>query len=86
VSALPILALFFTLIVLKKRVWVAAATGLAVAFVGAVGFFGMPANLAVIAAGHGVVFGMLRIAWIIVTAIFLYNVSRATGQFEVMKD
>ena len=29
---------------------------------------------------------MLRIAWIIVASIFLYNVAVATGQFQVMKD
>ena len=47
--------------------------------------FGMPAPLVGAAAGHGVVFGLFRIAWIIVTSMFLYEVACATGQFEIMK-
>ena len=38
------------------------------------------------AAGHGFIFGLLRIAWIVVGSIFLYNVASETGQFQVMKD
>ena len=34
----------------------------------------------------GFVFGFLRIAWIIVASIFLYNVAVETGQFQVMKE
>src|SRR6187431_218704 len=85
VSALPVLTLFFVLVALKKRVWVAALSG----FVGAVALalfvFGMPGLLVGTAAVHGVIFGLMRIAWIVVGSIFLYNVACETGQFEVMK-
>ena len=37
--------------------------------------FGMPAALVGTAAVHGVIFGLLRIAWIIVASIFLYNIA-----------
>jgi lactate permease len=86
VAALPVLTLFFVLVVLKKRVWVSALAGLIAAAVLAAGVFRMPAVLVAGAAGHGFVFGMLRIAWIIVTSMFLYNLACATGQFQVMKD
>ena len=33
----------------------------------------------------GVVFALLRIVWLIVAAVFLYDITVATGQFEVMK-
>ena len=46
----------------------------------------MPAVLVGTAAVHGVIFGLMRIAWIVVASIFLYNVACETGQFEVMKD
>ena len=46
----------------------------------------MPAVLVATAAAHGVVFGVMRIAWIVVASIFLYNVASTTGQFQVMKD
>ncbi len=51
----------------------------------AVGVFGMPASLAFAAAGHGVVFAAFRIVWLIVAAVFLYDIAVATGQFDVMK-
>src|SRR5687768_6070798 len=86
VAALPVLTLFFVLVGLKKRVWVAALSGLLVAVALALTVFGMPVVLVTTAAGHGFIFGVMRIAWIVVGSIFLYNVACATGQFQVMKD
>jgi lactate permease len=86
VSALPVLTLFFVLVGLKKRVWVAALSGLMMAVALALLVFKMPAVLVTTAAGHGFIFGLLRIAWIVVGSIFLYNVATETGQFQIMKD
>jgi len=86
VSALPVVTLFFVLVALKKRVWVSALSGFVVAVTLALFVFGMPAVLVGTAAVHGVMFGLMRIAWIVVGSIFLYNVACETGQFEVMKD
>ena len=86
VAALPVLTLFFVLIVLKKRVWMAALSGLAAALLLAGAVFGMPAGLIAAASLHGFIFGLFRIAWIIVASIFLYNVAVETGQFQVMKE
>ena len=86
VSALPVLTLFFVLVGLKKRVWVSAFSGLLMAVALALLVFKMPAVLVATAAGHGFIFGLLRIAWIVVGSIFLYNVASETGQFQVMKD
>jgi lactate permease len=85
-AALPVLTLFFVLLVLRKRVWVAASAGMAVAVVLALVAFGMPPRLVASACVLGVVFGLTRIAWIIVASIFLYQVAVETGQFQVMKD
>jgi len=86
VSALPVLTLFFVLVGLKRRVWVSALSGLLMAVTLALVVFGMPGVLVATAAGHGFIFGLLRIAWIVVGSIFLYNVASETGQFQVMKD
>ena len=85
-SALPVLTLFFVLVGLKKRVWVSALSGLLVAVALALLVFKMPVVLVTTAAGHGFIFGLLRIAWIVVGSIFLYNVASETGQFQIMKD
>jgi lactate permease len=86
VSALPVLTLFFVLLVLKRRVWVAAVSGLAVAIALAMTVFGMPSSMTAAACVHGFIFGLLRIAWIIIASIFLYNIAVETGQFQVMKE
>jgi lactate permease len=86
VSALPVLTLFFFLVVLRKRVWLCALAGLLVAAALALGMMRMPAPLVLAAVGHGFIFGIFRIAWIIVASMFLYNVACATGQFQVMKE
>ena len=86
VSALPVLTLFFVMLVLKMRVWLSALAGLIVAIALAVMVFRMPAILVVQASLLGFVFGLLRIAWIIVASIFLYQVAVETGQFQVMRE
>src|SRR5204863_2652052 len=37
------------------------------------------------AVGNGAAFGLLPIGWVVLMAIFLYNLTVATGQFEVVK-
>src|SRR5579864_3862643 len=86
VSALPVLTLFFVLLVLRKRVWVAALCGMIMAIGIALTTFRMPALLVGSAGALGVLFGLLRIAWIMMASIFLYNVAVETGQFKVMKE
>ena len=85
VAALPVVTLFFVLVALRARVWVAAFSGMVMAIALALAVFGMPAKLAGGAVVAGVVFGFFRIAWIIVASIFLYHVAVETGQFAVMK-
>ena len=86
IASIPVLTLFFVLVVLKARVWVSALCGMLAAVLLALLIFKMPAALVAGAAGHGFIFGMLRIAWVIIASIFLYNIAVQTGQFQVMKD
>src|SRR3954465_6642876 len=74
VAALPVITLFFTLIALRARVWIAALAGLLMAVLLALVVFRMPATMVLAAGALGVVFGLIRIAWIIVGSIFLYNI------------
>src|SRR3954447_11407724 len=86
VAALPVASLFFVLLALRARVWVAALAGMVMAIVLARVVFGMPGPLIAGATGLGVQFGFFRIAWIIIASIFLYEVAVETGQFKVMKE
>ncbi len=86
VATLPIVVLFGLLVGLKvKPHWCAAAGALTAAGV-AIGFFGMPPLLAAVSFGYGVAFGLLKIAWIVLAAVYLYDISVETGQFEIMKE
>src|SRR5437660_3411333 len=85
VAALPILVLFGLLAGLKiKRQWDSCAGALTAILV-AVAFFRMPLMLAAMSFGYGGAFGLLKIAWIVLAAVFLYDISVDTGQFEIMK-
>ena len=85
VAAVPVLVLLGLLASGKASAWGSAVAGLLAAMVAAVGVFGMPAGMAFAAAGHGLVFAAFRIVWLIVAAVFLYDIAVATGQFDVMK-
>src|SRR5213596_1466252 len=57
-----------------------------IAVVLALALFRMPGTMVAGACVLGFIFGLFRIAWIIVASIFLYNVAVETGQFQVMKE
>ena len=63
-----------------------AAAGAATALLCAAAVFGMPIKLAAASFFYGVGFGLLKIVWIVVAAVFLYDISVETGQFEIMKE
>lgn len=86
VAALPVVVLFGLLAGLRvKPHWCAIAGALTAVLVGIV-FFHMPVVLAMVSFGYGVAFGLLKIAWIVLAAVFLYDISVETGQFEIMKE
>lgn len=85
VAGLPVLVLLGLLASGKANAWQSALAGLTTALIAAVAGFGMPVGLAVAAAGYGVVFAVFRIVWLIVAAVFLYDIAVATGEFDVMK-
>jgi lactate permease len=86
VAALPILVLFGLLAGLRVKPHWCAIAGAATAVLVAVLVFGMPVSLAGMSFLYGVAFGVLKIAWIVLAAVYLYDVSVRTGQFEIMKE
>src|SRR6266403_1207317 len=86
VAALPILVLFGLLAGLRVKPHWCAIAGAATAVLVAVTVFGMPFALAGTSFLFGVGFGVLKIAWIVLAAVYLYDISVHTGQFEIMKE
>jgi len=85
VAALPIIVLLGLLAGLKVRPHWCAIAGAATAVAVAIFVFGMPVKLAFASLLYGGAFGLLKIVWIVIAAVFLYDISVETGQFEIMK-
>jgi lactate permease len=85
VAAIPVVVLLGCLGLLHLEAHRAALLGLAAALLVALAGFHMPPRLALAAAAYGAAFGLFPIGWIVLNAIFLYDITVATGQFEALK-
>ncbi|WP_431841276.1 L-lactate permease [Calidifontibacter indicus] len=85
VAMLPLLTVFVTLGALRWKAHWAGLTALAVSIVVAVLAFDMPANLAVLSATEGAVFGLFPIMWIVFCAIVLYQITVVSGRFDDLR-
>jgi lactate permease len=84
-AAVPVCALFYFLAVRRTPAWRAAVYAFAAALVVALAVFRMPAVMVVGAVADGIVFGVFRIAWVVVAAVFVYDIAVESGQFEIIK-
>jgi lactate permease len=84
-AVLPLVTLLGLLAFWKVRAHVAAFAAWVVAALVAVCIYHMPAKLALVAAINGGVFGLFPVCWIMLNAIFVYNLTIEAGQFEVMQ-
>ena len=64
---------------------VAGSLTVLLALLVAILFYGMPAGMALAAAGFGFAYGLWPIAWIIIAAVFLYKITVKTGQFDIIR-
>lgn len=85
IAALPILVFFVTLAVLRLKGHIAATLTVATALAVAILFYGMPVSMALASAVDGFLFGEWPIAWIVITAVFLYKLTVKSGKFEVIR-
>src|SRR5580765_5870382 len=85
VAALPIVVLFTLMAGLRVKPHWAALSGAGTAILVACLVFKMPLSLAGGSFLYGVSTGILNIVWIVVAAVYLYDISVSTGDFEIMK-
>ncbi|MBA4054850.1 MAG: lactate permease [Marivirga sp.] len=85
VAAIPVIFIFWSLIK-KMKGYIASLLTVILAIVLAVTIYGMPLKLAVLSAVHGALYGLFPICWIIIGAVFLFNLTVKSGQFEVIKN
>ena len=84
-AVLPLIALFVLLGGVKLKAWWAGLSALVVAIVVAIAVYSMPVDQALLSASEGAAFGLFPIMWIVVTALWIYNMTVATGEFAVLR-
>ena len=84
-AVLPLVALFVLLGGVKLKAWWAGLSALVVAIVVAIAVYSMPVDQALLSASEGAAFGLFPIMWIVVTALWIYNMTVATGDFAVLR-
>ena len=84
VAAIPVIFIFWALIK-KMKGYVTSLLALVIAIFIALLIYGMPLKLAMLSTLHGSLYGLFPISWIIISAVFLFNVTVKSGQFEVIK-
>jgi len=84
-AVLPILALFVLLGGLRLAAQWAALTALGIAMLVAIIVYDMPVGQTALSATEGAAFGLFPIMWIVVTALWIYNMTVETGHFAVLR-
>ena len=85
VASLPPILLAVMLAVMRVAPWRAAIAGASSAFALAWLVWHMPLSLTIAAATHGMAYGLWPISWIVVSAVFFYNLSVESGDFDVIR-
>ena len=85
VAAIPVAFIFF-LLIKKMKGYIASVLTMTLAIILAVMVFHMPLKLALASALHGALYGLFPICWIIIGAVFLFNVTVKSGHFEIIKN
>lgn len=86
VAGIPILFLFILLMSRKISGYIATLLTLFIALFVATTVFTMPLSLALMSALYGILNGLFPIGWIVLNAVFLYNISVKSGGFAIVRD
>ena len=84
-AVLPLITLFVLLGGLKMKAHWAALISLGVAILVALIVYSMPVGQTALSASEGAAFGLFPIMWIVVMAIWVYNMTVETGHFAVLR-
>ena len=84
-AVLPLVTLFVLLGGLKLKAQWAALISLAVGLIVAIAVYSMPVGQAFDSGLEGAAFGLFPIMWIVVNAVWLYNMTVESGHFAVLR-
>src|SRR5580700_2874189 len=84
-ALIPVLFIFWALVIRRMKGYLASLLAIAIAGIIAVLFYHMPLPLALLSALNGAIYGLFPICWIVLPAVFLFNLTVHSGQFEVIR-
>ncbi|MBC8079289.1 MAG: L-lactate permease, partial [Gorillibacterium sp.] len=84
-ALLPLAFFSWALVVRKMPSWKAALYTLLIVILIALGIYGMPAPMVVMASVSGSFYGIFPIMWIVLPAVFLYKLTVSSGQFTTIR-
>jgi lactate permease len=84
-AAIPVVTLLVLIASGKVKAHIAAIIAVILTNLIAIFIFTMPAGMSIRASVLGIVAGFFPIGWIVLNVIFLYQLTVATGQFELLK-
>src|ERR1700733_986230 len=85
VAILPVATVLVLLGILKRPAWQAALGGLIVGLLIASTVWAVPAQIALSSALNGAVFALWPVMWIVINALFLYNIAVTSGRFDAFR-
>jgi lactate permease len=85
VALVPVLFIFWALVIRKMKGYMASLLATAVALIIGVLVYGMPVHLAFLSSFNGAIYGLFPICWIFLPAVFLFNITIRSGQFEIIR-
>jgi lactate permease len=85
VALVPILVIFWALVIKRTKGYKASLMACAAAIIIAIFIYGMPVQLAFLSVANGALYGLFPICWIVITSVFLFNITVKSGQFEIIK-
>lgn len=84
-ASLPIICMLVTLGALRWKAHYAALASWGIALIVAIAAFRMPVVMALSTSVHGILYGIFPIVWILLTAIWMYEVTVKSGRFEDLR-
>lgn len=85
VAAIPVVFIFWALIVKKMKGYATSLLAIIIALLIATLIYKMPVKLALLSTANGALYGLFPICWIVIMAVFLFNITVKSGQFEIIK-
>jgi lactate permease len=84
-AVIPVIFIFWALVIKKMKGYMASLLTMIICILIAVLIYHMPVGLSLLSGLHGALYGFFPICWIIISAVFLYNITVVSGQFVIIK-